>query len=1181
MTALPIAGAKGGSSSSRTPVEAPDSLRSVATARILDMVSEGPIKGPVLGPDKILQCIALDGTLVANADGSLNFQNVQFDSRAGTQDQDYMPGFPDVRDTIGVGVELKSSAPWVQAITNTDLSAVEIMLAAPNGLQQSNTSNGDITGVSVGYKIEVSTDGGAYQTAITSSMVGKATSKYERSHRVDLPPATAGWNVRVTRTTPNANSATVSDVTQVESYTEIVDAKLRYPNCALFGFTGDASQFQSIPQRAYYIDGRIIRVPSNYDPETRTYSGVWDGTFKPAYTNNPAWCYFDLVTHYRYGLGHLIKDGQINKWALYQIGQYCDQLVSDGKGGQEPRFTCDLYLQTQAAAYRVLQDMASVFRGVSYAAAGTVNAVADMPSDPVYTYTNANALGGKFTYQGSGRKTRYTVALVSWNDHTDMGRAKVEYVEDPDGVARYGIQQTQVTAVGCSSQAMARRWGNWILFTSRYETEQVGFGIGLDGTFAAPGKIVRVMDNKRAGRRVAGRVTLSTPTVVTVDAAPTVGAGDKLTVNLPTGVSETRVVKSVSGRNITVTEAFTVQPQPDCVWLVESTELTAPMYRILSVKKNGGLDYTISALRHVPEKFEQIDNGVTSPIQLPPITVIPPSVQAPPTNVRITAHEVIEQGIALTVMTISWEKPENAVAYRVQWQRNSGGWIDMGETGAQTLDVRNVATGQYLARVTAVNASNVASLPAVSELTDIVGKTEPPAALNSLTTASLVFAIRLDWTFPPRSSDTSRTEIWYSQLPDLATAIKLGDFAYPQNTHTLMGLAAGVRFYFWGRLVDKTGNIGPWYPAGAGVAGESSADASEILDYISGQIDESLLGQELQDKIAGIDVNAETIIKQSLAQYETNNETRSSRAYIARLDETKATPEEAEAIAQQTVGAQIGDLSALVQDTAEVYVDNNGNAHAFNLTKVGVTKDGQYIAAGLAVGVETVSGVPQSQILLQASRVAVVDDVNGTLKAFFVVQAGQTFIQSAFIADGSITNAKIGNVIQSTNYDGVNGWQINKNGTAYFGGDVTINGNITATSVTGAFQTNMTAAWSGPVIGNSEGATTAFALGAPVRDGENHTPVVQAELTLEGTHSSETCNSYVRLERSTNGGSTWALVREVFYSLKSVSTQTYYFQSVDTPTEDAVQYRFKLRAGDRNPGSFQLDAVNVFIFGLR
>ncbi|MDS9879469.1 phage tail protein, partial [Pseudomonas protegens] len=477
-----ITGSKGGESKPRPSVEAPDSLQSTAYARILDLVSEGEIQGLVAGE----RSVYLDETPLANADGTRNFSGVTLDARTGSQDQLHIPGFPAVESEIAVGVELKYGQPWVRAVQNLQLSAVRVRLSTPR-LAQTNTSNGDTNGYTVQYKIEVSTDGGPYVQVLASAFSGKTSTKYERSHRVDLPPASSNWQIRVTRLTPNSTSGAIADKTSIDAITEVIDAKLRYPGSAVVGLQFDASQFQSIPTRSFDLRGRIIRVPSNYDPESRLYSGVWDGSFKTAWTDNPAWIFYDLLLHFRYGLGHLLNEAQVDRWELYRIGQYCDQLVPDGRGSQEPRFTCNLFLQTRSNALDVLQDLATTFRGMSYWAAGSVMAIADIPEDPVYTYSNANVIDGKFGYFGSAKKTRYTVALVSWNDPADFYRQKVEYVDDQAGITRYGIQQTEITATGCTSQGQAQRIGKWALLTNRLETESVGFSVGLDGTLARPG----------------------------------------------------------------------------------------------------------------------------------------------------------------------------------------------------------------------------------------------------------------------------------------------------------------------------------------------------------------------------------------------------------------------------------------------------------------------------------------------------------------------------------------------------------------------------------------------------------------------------------------------------------------------------------------------------------------------
>jgi len=842
-----VIGAGGKSSTNaRTPVETPDSLHSISYAKVLDLISEGEIRGLVAGN----QSIYLNEVPIQNSDGSFNFNGVRVETRSGTQDQEYIPGFPSVENEIGVGVELRDT-PVVRAAFGQDLSAVRIRFGVP-ALQRQNTENGDTEGYAVEYAIDLSTDGGAFSTVLSNAFRGKTTTEYQRSHRIDLPPGNQ-WQARIRRLTPNANSSTVADTVNVISMTEIIDVKLRYPNCALAAIQIDGSQFQGKPTTAYRIWGRIIRVPSNYDPIARTYTGVWDGTFKSAWTNNPAWVFFDMVTNDRFGLGDRIPLDWVNKWRLYEIAQYCDQLVSDGMGGMEPRFTCSLYLQTRASAHKVLQDMASMFRGISFYAAGQIMASADMPKDPVCTYSQANVVDGKFTYTGSGGKARHTVALVSWSDPDDFGRQKVEPVQLQEGIARYGVNQIEVTAFGCHSKSQAQRVGLHILYSENLETETVSFAVGLDALNCMPGDVIQVANAKRAGRRNSGRISAATASSLTLDVVPpSMQVGDVLRATLPSGKTQARTINGVNPETcvVTVSAPWSEAPVAQSVWATESTDLVMEQFRVISITEEDGLTYRITGLTHRPDKFGAIDDGTR--LEPPPVSIVPPSVQPPPANVRMSCHVVIDQGIATPVLTIEWDAADKAIAYDVEWRRDDLNWVRVGRVGTASAEVRGIYAGKYLARVRAVNALNAVSQPALSVLTDIQGKTEPPPALTSLTAASVVFGIQLAWAFPPGATDTERTEIWRSPGPSLESATKLGDFAYPQNRHRLDGLAAGAKFYFWGRLVDRSGNIGPWYPAGAGVVGESSTDVTEYDAYFSGLINKSALGQELLSEIESV-----------------------------------------------------------------------------------------------------------------------------------------------------------------------------------------------------------------------------------------------------------------------------------------------------------------------------------------
>jgi len=854
---LEIIGSGGGkgSQNQRTPQESPDSLQSISKAKIVDLLGEGEMRGLVDGDKSIY----LDSTPLRNSDGSLNFQNVIIDTRSGTQDQTYIQGFPSVENEVGIEVPLEFGDPVVRTVSGSDLSAIRIRLAL-TALVSVNEENGDRTGSSVSYAIDIATDGGAYTTVLNSAFTGKTTTTYERSHRIDLPPGTQ-WQVRIRRLTPDSTSDTLQNGTRVVSLTEIIDAKLRYPNSALVAVEVDAQDFQRIPTRAYNVYGRIILVPANYDPETRIYAmsgpgttnGIWDGTFKSAWTNNPAWIYYDVVTNDRFGLGDHIPRAWVDIWNLYQIAQYCDEMVSDGFGGMEPRFTCNIYMQTRTDAYKVLQDLAAVFRGVSYYAVGQMIASADMPKQVSAGFTNADVVDGKFNYEGSSRRVRHTVALVSWSDQTDFGRQKVERVEFRPGLVRYGIQETEVTAIGCTSRGQAQRIGNHILVSENLETETVSFKVGLSGVLVSPGDVFNVSNANRAGRRMGGRISSFTDDSVTVDALPEDGVapGDTIKVMLSTGRIESRTIQSVAGRVITVTVDWSSQPAKQAVFIFEKTTLVAETFRCVAVIDNEDGTFSITGLSYRADKFAYIDDGTR--LEAPPVSVVPPSNQPPPTNVVITSNAIINQANADVTVTIEWDAAPNAVSYNVEWRRDDMDWVRATGIGTTSFEINNAYSGQYLVRVRAINSIGSVSIPATSALTNILGKTQPPPSLTSLTTNSIVFAIGLEWGLPQGATDTERTEIWYGPTPDRANAIKLGDFAYPQTRHQINGLSAGARFYFWGRLVDRSGNVGPWYPTDTGVMGESSVDQSEYDEYFSEKISESALGQELRAKIDSVD----------------------------------------------------------------------------------------------------------------------------------------------------------------------------------------------------------------------------------------------------------------------------------------------------------------------------------------
>ena len=949
-------GGKGGGGG-RTPVEVRDSLHSTAYARVIDLLGEGEIYGPVHGMDNALRDVYLNGTPVANADGTLNFSGAAIDFRTGTQLQEPLPGFPAAENTIAVGAELKAAQHWTRLFANLQASAIRVTLGV-EGLSKANTGNGDINGYRVEYAIDLSVDGAGYQEVLSSAFDGKTTQRYMRSHRIELPRARQGWSIRLRRITPNANSNTIADRTFIDSVTEVIDAKLRYPMSAVVGIKINASQFQSIPTRAYHVRGRIIRVPANYDPELRSYSGVWDGTFKLAWTNNPAWVFHDLISNDRYGLGTRVPAGWLDKWGLYQIGRYCDEMVDDGFGGKEPRFTCNVYLQQAADAYRVVQDFASIFRGMAYWANASVFAAADMPSDPVYTYSSANVVDGKFSYVGSALGTRYTVALVSWNDLSEMGRQKVEYVENREGIARYGIQQVEVTGFGCTSRGQAHRVGKWMLLTSNLETRSVTFSVGLDACRVRPGSIIRVADQHLAGRRIGGRIREATTTVVTVDAELGVRPGDRLTVNLPSGVSETRVVAAAVGTgltadnteftvdtteltadlvglpgsvlHITVTAPFSQAPQAECVWTLESEALSAQTFRVLAVKRKEGLVAEISAIQHEPGKFDNVDFGTR--LDPKPITVVPPSVQAAPQNIRLASRSVIDQGIARHVAEISWAAAPSAVAYHVQWRRDNSDWVEAGRTGSLTLELPDIRAGAYVARVRAINVADVSSVWASSTETQLQEtwrrRRRWPSWPHNRRCSALACAGDFRKDASPRSAPRSGTA-----RPMTAPARSSWGFRLSaERAHPVRPVGRQALF-FWGRIVALNGEIGAWYPDGPGVMGEASWQASEILEYLNGQIKRDQLAQELTSTIDGLTSGLDQ-----------------ARAAITAEKTERVDADGALATRVDTTLAVANGAAAGVQESRTALAGLDGQLKATWSVKAQVTKDDKVYAAGMSLG---------------------------------------------------------------------------------------------------------------------------------------------------------------------------------------------------------------------------------------
>ena len=1100
-----IHGAKGGGGGGggHTPTESPDSLLSESTAKILLAISEGEIAG---GLDDTR--IFLDDTPIGNADGTKNFEGVTWEFRPGSEHQEYIQGIPSVDSETSVGLELKDDQPYVRSINNTQLSAERIRFSVPQLLQQHD--NGDTTGYRVEYAIDLSTDGAGYKEVLKSAFDGKTTSEYQRAHRIDLPKANTGWQIRARRLTKNQNTARIADKVSISAVTDVIDAKLRYPNTALLFITFNARQFNNrIPKISVRPKGGLlIKVPTNYDPINRTYSGVWDGTFKLAATNNPAWVFYDLVLSNRYGCGDRIKASQIEKWDLYKIAQYCDELVPDGHGGdgKEPRFLCDVYIQSQESAYTVLRDIAAIFRGMTFWADNKVNAVADMPDTIFRTFTNANIVGGKPSYSGGSQQNRYTQALVSYTDTNNHSNDAIEAVADIKLQRRYGVRKTEISAIGCTRQSEANRRGRWALLTNAND-RVISFATGLEGAIPSPGNIIAIADSTLAGRDNGGRISNAEGRKITLDRSANIKIGDRLIVNLPNGRSEGRTVSLVADNIITVSTEYSQELEKNAVWTVDSDDLALQLYRVINVTDNSDNTYTITGAIHNPDNYEYIDS--VARIDERPITIVPPGVQAPPKNIRISSYSQINQGISFTTLRADWDAVDNAITYEAQWRRDNNNWVSIPRASTCGFEVDGIYAGRYQVRVRAINASEISSIWANAQETMLTGKIGNPPKPVNFRASPLVFGIKLDWGFGENTSDTLKTEIQYSKTNDGEGLMLLSDVPYPSKTYEMAGLSAGVAFYFRARLVDKTGNQSEWTEF---IRGESEFDVGTILPELDGHFMSSDAGKQLSERL---DWNAETAIILSNADSQlsrsmlvkhgqsqagikelwqvraTDNEAwaqevkeiysavggntsaiKETQTSITKLDEafgqrfteirTEMDKAQADIVSNSTAISEANKASAedrkqvqakfdkqegMIQEKMQATFEHSGDGvvtHSINIT---IVHDGtKYNAAGQVISAQVKNGKLESFFGYNANNFAWYNPANGKMELFMYAKNGQLFIRDLFIEDGSITNAKIGNVIQSNNYvAGKSGWNINKNGFGEFL-NIKARGEIEATS---------------------------------------------------------------------------------------------------------------------------------------
>ncbi|EHN8849287.1 DUF1983 domain-containing protein [Enterobacter hormaechei] len=855
-----ITGAKGGSQKQHTPVEQPDSAQSMARCRMLLALGEGEFAG---GLDAT--SIFLDGTPLGNSDGTMNFENVSWDFRPGTQTQTPIPGFPAIENETTVGVSLTKATPWTRALSNTQIDAVLVRIGIPGLQQQEN--DGDIVGTTVKYHIDLAVDGGAFSTVMTRTVTEKLSSLYELTHRINLPKASTGWQIRVVRDTDDSTSQMLQNKTQVQAITEVIDARLRYPHTALLYVSFNAKSFNNIPKISCKPKGRIIRIPANYDPIARIYSGTWDGTFKWGWTNNPAWIWFDVLTEPRFGLGRRVTPEMLDKWELYRIAQRCDQLVPDGKGGSgtEPRFMFDVYIQAQADAWQVIKDIAAGFNGMTFWGNNMFNVVSDMPADTskLQILTRASVVG-KPVYSSGSEKTRFSSALINFSDPDNHYQDRTTAVMFPDLVKQFKFKQTQITAIGCTRESEAQRRGGWAVYSNSLD-RIITLQTGLDGYVYVPGTVFAFADERLSGRVYGGRITGYNAGLkaVTTDRGTSAIAGDTLMIRTQGGTVESRVIQAVNGTQLVVATPFTAAPLPNAVFVIDAGQLRLQYFRVTNLRFDDEENtFTITGAEYNASKYDAVDNNAR--LDTPPISLIPTGLVNQPTNIVVASYDAVRQGQRVATLTASWDAPVNkngkpqadVIAYRVQWKRGDNEWVNVPETGLRNIEVPGIFDGDYLVRVRAINSGGASSLWATSALTHLKGRTgNVPKPVGLSATDNVVFGINVTWGFPADSGDTLNTELQYSLTSDGASPMLLADVPYPQKLYQQMGLKAGQEFWYRARLVDRIGNQSEWTDW---VRGQASIDVSDITDAILEDIKSSEVFKDLiEDAVASSEKLAE------------------------------------------------------------------------------------------------------------------------------------------------------------------------------------------------------------------------------------------------------------------------------------------------------------------------------------
>ncbi|EFR2008550.1 host specificity protein J [Escherichia coli] len=955
-----------GSSKGHTPREAKDNLKSTQLLSVIDAISEGPIEGPVEG----LKSVLLNSTPVLDSEGNTNISGVTVVFRAGEQEQTPPEGFESSGSETVLGTEVKYDTPITRTITSANIDRLRFTFGV-QALVETN-SKGDRNPSQVRLLVQIQRNGG-WVTEKDITIKGKTTSQYLASVVVDnLPPRP--FNIRMRRMTPDSTTDQLQNKTLWSSYTEIIDVKQGYPNTALVGVKVDSEQFGSQQvSRNYHLRGRILQVPSNYNPQTRQYSGIWDGTLKPAYSNNPAWCLWDMLTHPRYGMGKRLGAADVDKWALYVIGQYCDQSVPDGSGGTEPRITCNAYLTTQRKAWDVLSDFCSAMRCMPVWNGQTLTFVQDRPSDKAWTYNRSNVVmpddGAPFRYSFSALKDRHNAVEVNWIDPNNGWETATELVEDTQAIARYGRNVTKMDAFGCTSRGQAHRAGLWLIKTELLETQTVDFSVGAEGLRHVPGDVIEICDDDYAGISTGGRVLAvnSQTRTLTLDREITLPSSGTTLISLVDGSGNP---VSVEVQSVTDGLKVKVNRVPDgvaeySVWGLKLPTLRQRLFRCVSIRENDDGTYAITAVQHVPEKEAIVDNGAHfDGDQSGTVNgVTPPAVQ------HLTAEVTADSGEYQVLARWDTPKVVKGVSFMLRLtvaaDDGSERLVSTARTAETTYRFRQLALGNYRLTVRAVNARGQQGDPA-----SVSFRIAAPTAPSRIELTPGYFQI----TATPHLAvydPTVQFEFWFSEkrITDIrqveTTARYLGTGMY--WIAASINIKPGSDYYFYIRSVNTVGKS-----AFVEAVGRASDDAEGYLDFFKGEIGKTHLAQELWTQID----NGQ--LAPDLAEIRTSITDVSNEI-------------------TQTVNKKLEDQSAAIQQIQKVQVDTNNNLNSMWAVKLQQMQDGRLYIAGIGAGIENTPDGMQSQVLLAADRIAMINPANGNTKPMFVGQGDQIFMNEVFL----------------------------------------------------------------------------------------------------------------------------------------------------------------------------------------